>query len=289
MAVKIQSINELIDKSGLKILIHGEAGAGKTVMSATAGAPTLIISAESGLLSLEGCPDTVQATEIKNLNQLAEVYTYLTTTNHPYEWVVLDSISEIGEVCLASEKRESRDNRMAYGNMIDHMVTILKNFRDIKLNIVMTCKQERVADADTGRTHYSPSLPGSRLGNEIPYLFDIVGALRVEKNQETGEIYRVLQTNSDSRYLAKDRSGKLEFYEEPNLKTIFDKIFPRGIEKPAAPEPTPTEQKTRFFYDPELKEVFTIDNKEPNDYAKNNCVELTEDEYNEFLAEQKEQ
>ena len=45
---------EAIHQSNLKCLIYGESGAGKTYLANTLTQPTLIISAESGLVSLTG-------------------------------------------------------------------------------------------------------------------------------------------------------------------------------------------------------------------------------------------
>ena len=54
-------------------------------------------------------------------------------------------------------------------------------------------------------------------------MFDLVFALRVEKDSE-GNPQRWLQTVGDHQYVAKDRSGKLEPFEQPNLLEIANKI-----------------------------------------------------------------
>jgi hypothetical protein len=223
MGIKITSVNKSLEDSGIKILVHGPAGSGKTTMAATTGKPTLIISAESGLLSIKDAPDYIQVAEVKSLDDLGEVYAILTSPDHGFEWVILDSVSEIGEVVLAEEKKNNKDARAAYGQLIELMTLMLKKFRDLPINVMMTCKQQRITDDDTGRNVYAPSLPGARLANDLPYLFDEVLALRVEVDPE-GSPYRVLQTGTDMRYVAKDRSGKLEMFEEPNLGKLYAKI-----------------------------------------------------------------
>ena len=52
MAIKLTSTKQAAQLNGLKICVYGASGAGKTRLCATTGAPTVIISAESGLLSL---------------------------------------------------------------------------------------------------------------------------------------------------------------------------------------------------------------------------------------------
>ena len=235
MGIRITSVNEAVKDVGLKILVHGIAGSGKTVMCATAGVKTLIISAESGLLSIKDAPDYVQTTQIKTMEDLLEVHEFLLNEDHGFQWIALDSISEMGEVVLAEEKAANKDARAAYGELIVSMTDIIKKFRDLPLNVIMTAKQKRYVDEDTNRTHYGPDLPGKNLANSIPYLYDEVFALRVEKNDE-GKIYRTIQTGPDIQYIAKDRSGKLDLFEKPNLKSIHTKVFAerKSAAKPSA-------------------------------------------------------
>ena len=57
----------------------------------------------------------------------------------------------------------------------------------------------------------------------LPYQFDVIAALRVEKNDE-GETQRALMCDSDGLWQAKDRSGKLDAWEAPNLGAMIKKI-----------------------------------------------------------------
>lgn len=236
MAIKIQSLSDAVADNGLKILVHGPAGAGKTVLGATAGVPTLIISAEAGLLSIKDAPSYIRATTVTSLQDIYDVYEYL-AEDHVCDWVVLDSISEIAEVVLAYERTQTKDPRQAYGQLQDQMNALLRKFRDLPhYNVLMTCKQQRLSDDLAGTTMYMPAMPGAKLAQSIPYLFDEVFALRVEKDDE-GKTYRVLQTNRDAQYEAKDRSGMLEMFERPSLKHIAQKIHGTPVvEEPAKKE-----------------------------------------------------
>jgi hypothetical protein len=66
-------------------------------------------------------------------------------------------------------------------------------------------------------------MPGNKTGQALPYFFDEVLALRVEKDSE-GVTQRALMCDSDGLWLAKDRSGKLEAWEAPDLGAIIAKI-----------------------------------------------------------------
>lgn len=224
MGIKITSVSEALENNGLKILVHGMAGSGKTVLCATTGKPTLIVSAESGLLSIAGAPDFIKTTVVKTISELEEVYDYVEENIEDFEWVCIDSISEIAEVLLADEKKNSKDPRQAYGNLSDRMLGILRSFRDLpNMNVLMSCKQQLVVDPDTNISRYIPLLPGKSLTNSIAYLFDEVFALRVEKDDE-GEDYRTIQTGRDRNYEAKDRSGLLDMFESPSIRKIAEKI-----------------------------------------------------------------
>lgn len=227
MAIKIKSIRKSVQNKGIKILVHGLAGAGKTVLCCTTGEPTLLISAESGLLSVRNAPSYIKVAEVESIQDLHDLYDFLVEDlNSPsgprFKWVALDSITEIAEALLSHEKKINNDPRKAYMNTQDEILKLLRKYRDIPhYHVVMSCKQAR--GEDEGKKLYLPEMPGQKLGPALPYLFDEVFALRVEVD-DNGNTYRVLQTNRDAKYDAKDRSGALKFFEKPNLKSIAKKI-----------------------------------------------------------------
>ena len=91
----------------------------------------------------------------------------------------------------------------------------------------MSAKMARNKDEATGVTAYGPSMPGSKLGPELPYFFDEVFKLGVGKDQNTQQNFRYLLTQPDIQNIAKDRSGMLEQMEYPHLGTLINKI--KGI------------------------------------------------------------
>jgi hypothetical protein len=225
MAVKLVSTRDSAHLSGLKFLIHAPSGAGKTTLSSTTGESTIIISAESGLLSLSGFD--IPAIEVKTLEELYEAYAFVADSEQgqQFSWVVLDSISEIAEVVLNAEKKTARDPRQAYGALAEKMTDLIRAFRDLPgRNVVFLCKQEKIKDEQSGAILYAPSMPGNMLKQGIAYFFDFVGALRVEKDGE-GNPTRWIQFRRDFSFEAKDRSGVLEMFEPPNLRTIADKVL----------------------------------------------------------------
>lgn len=229
MAVKITSVKEAIGNNGIKILVHAPAGTGKTRLCATPETPTLIINIEGGLLSIADAGEHIHTVKVESLSDLDEILGMLiddiNNGDQKYDWVNLDSITEIAEQVLAHELSLSSDPRKSYPAFQSEVVRILKAFRDLPLyNVCMSCKQTRNKDENTGITLYEPLMPGNKLGPQLAYLFDEVFALRVETDDETGELYRILQTGRDTMYDAKDRSGKLDMFEAADLSHIANKI-----------------------------------------------------------------
>ncbi len=220
MAFQIRNTRD-IALEGVKVLVYGEPGAGKTRLCATAPEP-FVLSAESGLLSLQ--EEGLDYAIIESIDDLNEAYAWINSSEEAkkYKTICLDSISEIAEQVLAEEKNASRDGRKAYGEMADRVTRILRAFRDLRgKHVYFSAKIERT-QTDSGAILYAPSLPGRTLTQGVGYFFDEEFALMKIAVEE--EVRFVLQTSSDLSYEAKDRSGKLDFYEKPDLTAIFEKI-----------------------------------------------------------------
>ena len=221
MAINVKTTGSL-SANGVKVLCYGAAGAGKTSLIKTLPNP-IVLSAEGGLLSIQDAD--LPYIEITDMATLQEAYKWLTESADAkgFQSVALDSISEIAEVVLNAEKKATKDPRQAYGAMQEQMADIIRAFRDIGgKHVYFTAKCEKAQD-EQGRMLYSPSMPGKSLTQGISYYFDLVLALRVEKDAE-GNTQRALMCDSDGLWLAKDRSGKLAAWEAPDLGAIIAKI-----------------------------------------------------------------
>lgn len=216
MAVNLKSTSACAP-AGVKVVVYGAAGTGKTTL--IAGMPTpLILSAESGLLSLQG--SDLAYIEVNSVGDLKEAYKWLVGSQEAkhFESVALDSISEIAELSLAQNLSTNKDGRAAYGAMGNEMMSVIKHFRDLPMHVLLIAKLDKGTD-ELGRITYSPGMPGQKLSQSLPYFVDEVLALRVTT---TGE--RELLCQPDSLWLAKDRSGRLDRLEPPDLGALIRKI-----------------------------------------------------------------
>lgn len=221
MSIQLKSTKD-VHMNGAKVLVYGASGSGKTRLNMTLK-NNVILSAESGLASLSDYE--IPYLEVKSIEDLYEYYQWVTESEEAkgFESVSIDSISEIAEVVLNSEKKKVTDARQAYGATQEKLTDLIRAFRDISgKNIYMSAKVEKATD-EQGRLLYYPSMPGNKLTQAIPFFFDMVFAMRVEKDEE-GITQRFLQTESDGLWLAKARTEKLEAYELPDLGAIIEKL-----------------------------------------------------------------
>jgi len=221
-----RSLKEAIESREPKILVYGGSGVGKTTLIASLTGKILILSAESGLLSLAGADIDCDVVEVKTMDDLRMAYADLRHSDE-YAWVVLDSVSEIAEVVLSAEKAKTKDPRQAYGALQDEMVKIMRSFRDLTCGVYFAAKLNATKDEASGRVSYGIGMPGAKLGEAIPYLFDEVFRMVVidEDDGKGGKVSsRYLMTATDGKSVAKDRSGRLDPWEPADLGAVVAKI-----------------------------------------------------------------
>ena len=123
--------------------------------------------------------------------------------------------------------------RGAYGLLGTEMLSALTHLQHArgKHVVFVTILDERMDDFN--RKVFVPQIDGSKTAAELPGIVDEVVTL-AEIKTEDGEPYRafVCHTLNSWGYPAKDRSGRLDTLEEPNLGRLMEKIS-----GPAKPTP----------------------------------------------------
>jgi len=263
MTFRIITADErLADKAGIKGLIIGKAGIGKTSLLYTLDpATTLFVNAEAGELSVQdwggdmvrlrtwpdarnlaaavgGGNPALSDAEPYSIAHAAAIREQMDFTK--YETVFVDSITEVSRICFGwaakqpeafSEKTGKPDTRGAYGLLGREMVNWLKQFQHApRVNVWLVGLLNEVKD-DFGRLTYVMQVEGSKTALEAPGVLDQVLTM-TQFTPEEGAPYRAFITHAVNQwgFPAKDRSGRLDLIEEPHLGKLMDKIS-----KPAKP------------------------------------------------------
>lgn len=246
MGVKIPANKELRESLGAKsaaeaidflnILIYGEPGVGKTYFCGTAEDhkdtnPTLLLDVEGGTVTLRRRPG-VDVIPVRSMQEVVEIHKKLHESPGQYKTVIIDSLSELQKLDMALIMKEvvrahpDRDpdvpSQREWGKNIEHVRKIVRGFRDLPCNTIMTALAHSEKD-DSSSITYFPNLPG-KLRIEVPGFLDIVGYYYV--TLENQEIVRRLQFAKSRRVVAaKDRTGTLgEKLDNPTIPMMWQLI-----------------------------------------------------------------
>lgn len=246
-----------INSRQVELLVYGGAGVGKTSLVSTIpdkDENILIIDFDNGTFTLRD--KNISVAQPTTIKESFDLFMELQKSNK-FNWIVVDAISEMSSLFLKELKQKHRDGRQAYMEMGDLIKQAISMLRGLKCNKYFITHQDQVQD-DTGALLYSPSLEGSALKQKLPQFFDIVACYRIFKKDD-GSVVRALQTSSeaDQRFVCKDRSMALDAYEKPDIKAIWDKIYPKSAKQ----EPETEQEKTvaAVFPDAILEQVYTRD------------------------------
>lgn len=228
----------------LNTLIHGDPGAGKSWLAASAAdvpemGRVLYLDIEGGTLSVAQRWPQIDIVRIKAFLEIQDVYNELFNTDcGPYGTVVVDSGTESQKYSMdhvmnmAVGRDKSLDHDMPtqrhWGVNIEHMRKMIRAFRDLPCHTIITTLTKEDQDQVTFVTKRRPSMSG-KLANEVAGFMDIVGYLYVKEDEELGTI-RVLSTKAGETYTAKDRSDRLPDYIAPpayevNMRTVYDIVI----------------------------------------------------------------
>lgn len=213
-----------IHTDGVKILIHGCSGVGKTSLLGTLEGKTLVLSAESGLLVLKD--KDLDVIDINDIDKLGEVYVAIANGELVYDNIALDSLTEIGEMITSSLDKDDYygdpSNTFPYWKEYSkRIMNIAKKFRDLKgSNLVLLALTEAVES--NGSVKYLPMIPAKKAQAKLVSLYDEVYYYAFDKDGN-----RVLHTVGTSIYEAKSRGGvaeKIIVDDENHLGSIIKQI-----------------------------------------------------------------
>ncbi len=254
--MKIISASErLSHQTGVKMVIFGQYGVGKTSLLKTLNECTLCLDFEAGMLAVQdwngdsisirtwdeardiacliGGPNPASK-HVYSQQHFESVKNKYTLDFQKYKCIFIDSITIASKICLTWSKNQpdafsiktgAADLRSAYGILANEMSAWLRQFQHIPdKDIVFVGLLETKFD-DFNKTLYVPQIEGAKTSIELPSILDEVISMIVAKDAE-GNMSRkfICHTLNPSGYPAKDRSGCLDMIEEANLGSLLSKI-----------------------------------------------------------------
>lgn len=240
-------------KRSLSLLVHGESKVGKTTLAVTAPGPRLLLDVEAAhrfvinpAQTVYWDPKTSAAPEcdgswdtcvvpVRTYEDMQEAYKYLKLGRHCFSSLIIDSISEL-QVKLIDQIVGPEQIRMQqWGQLFRALSDMLRGMRDLTMHptnpleaVVLTAMTK---DGQDGKKH--PFLQG-QVQVVAPYLFDILGYLRVEEYPHpdpTMGTYRVRRLYVEATDFAEagervqGRLGSIVEQDDLSIETMLDKIY----------------------------------------------------------------
>lgn len=256
----ITADERLAETRGVKGVLVGRWGLGKTFQLWTLDpATTLFVDIEAGDLAVKNWPgDSLRPRTWDDCRDLAVFLggpnPALRDGQHFSQWhyeqacmrygdpsvlnryrtLFIDSITVAGRLCFQwckgqpqafSEKSNKPDIRGAYGLLGQEMVAWLTHIQHTRNKHVWFVGILDERTDEFNRRYYELQIDGSKTGLELPGIVDEVITL-AEIKPADGEPYRafVCQTGNPWGFPAKDRSGRLEMVEPPDLGLLMRKL-----------------------------------------------------------------
>ena len=279
----VSAAQRMAERKGVKLLLLGKSGIGKTSrLKDLDPATTLFLDIEAGDLAVADWPgDTIRpgswpesrdffvflagpdrslppesAFSQAHYDHVVTQYGDPAQLEH-YQTFFLDSITQLSRQCFAwcktqpgavSDRTGKLDLRAAYGLLGQEMVGALTHLQHARgKNVIFVCILDERLD-DFNRKVFVPQIEGSKTGLELPGIVDEVVTL-AEIRADDDSTYRAFVTHTVNPFgfPAKDRSGRLELLEPPDLGALIAKCAGAMAPAHAAHHTTPDTTHTHDF------------------------------------------
>lgn len=232
----LKPAGSLSQKFGVKAILYGKPGTGKTPMLNTAPRPVLLAT-EPGLLSMRG--SQLPTFEAYTEPRIQEFFDWFTKSAEAkaFDTLAIDSGSQLAEIVLANELVRNKDGRKAYGEL---STTVMQWFDGLyfmpQKHIILVCKE---MSAEVGKQviqqggqfivemsyQAQPFFPGKDLNIKVPHRYDEIIHCGMATIPGQHQPVTALRTKATSEILARDRSGRLAELEPPDLTALFNKAM----------------------------------------------------------------
>lgn len=233
----LKPASSLARRFGVKSVIFGGPGSGKTPLMNTAPMPVLLVT-EPGMLSMRNSPikHCRVATTYAEISDFL-VWFFKSSEAKQFHTLGIDSISNVAEIILAEKLAAIKHGMKAYGAMSDSVMQICNSlFYMPEKHIVLIAKQALIENGkqtiiQDNTVSYEPIMqkrpyfPGKDLNIKVPHLFDNIMHLGEATVPGQPKPVRALRTKEITEVFARERSGLLNELEPPDLGYIFNKCM----------------------------------------------------------------
>lgn len=266
--LKIITADErMAQDKGVKALIVGPAGVGKTSLLRTLNPETtLFIDLEAGDLAVQDVQvDTLRP---RTWDECRDIAAYLGGPNpalpataaysqdhfnavvesmgspdvlSKYDTIFVDSITVAGRLCFrwceqqpeSFTERGKKDVRGTYGLMGREMINWLTHLQHTRgKNVIFVGILEKHVD-EFNTVHWELQVEGSKTGKELPGIVDQIATMQFIDFGDGNPVRALIcQQPNKYGYPAKDRAGRLEMIEEPHLGRWLAKLTDKRERKP---------------------------------------------------------
>ena len=224
----LRAAGEHAQNFGVKAIVFGPAGTGKTPILNTAPRPVLLAT-EAGLLSMRGSNiPTYAAFTSKAIDEFFSWFFNSSETKN-FDTLGIDSGSQIADIYLnaalqgTSKQGNKKHGMAAYGEMATNTMEHLRTLYYTRYkHVYMICKEE-IADVDY-QTLRRPYFPGKVLPIDVPHLYDFILRLAKANVPGAGETL-AFQCVGNMNVLARNRTGNLNEYEPPHFGNLVAKAM----------------------------------------------------------------
>jgi len=219
----------------IMMAVHGWWGSGKTWLAHTTPGPRLVMDQEGGSEDVEVplihwnpltepipsglTPDTSVVVDISEYSLVLHILGLLESGNHPFETVILDSLTENQKQLKESVAKPGAAydpnavfDQQAWGRLLNNGELVIRRLRNLtrkaskkRVNVVV------VMGSDTEAVPVKPLLQGA-LRKSLAGFFDLEGYLFTALDNETKQEVRIMQITPSAEAEAKCRLHKVKVH-----------------------------------------------------------------------------
>jgi AAA domain len=201
-------------------------------VACSGGPRTLVLECDRGTETAAFAGFKPKRWKIQTWDDMTDAFMYLANGGtSDFDWVWIDSFTGFQErglddimdelVSVRSHRKKWLPDRGDYGANMNRLTLLLRDFRELPINIGITCHVLRVEDEDDGTVTNMPYVQGKNMPEKVCAYFAVVAVMdKYEKDDK--EVFR-LRAGTVPKWYTKDRF-RLGTILNPTLPKIMERV-----------------------------------------------------------------